>query len=156
MTRPTTEPIEVSLVTPPVLRWGLGLFGAAIAFVATHELIGAIWPISIFTPFFGLMFSVALFGGGGLLLGSIVGPDETWTIDPGRLTIRKSLRNYRSLRQYNPADFDRISVETSEWDSRPTTYCLHIRLLTGALLKSPEFGTVAKAQAAADMLVHPA
>lgn len=64
-----TETIEISRITPGFLRWGLGLFGAAIAVIALSELWRAVWPISIVTPFFGLMFGIALFAGGSLVIG---------------------------------------------------------------------------------------
>lgn len=83
---------------------------------------------------------------------SSVGPDEAWSIAPGHLVIRQSLRGVRRQLDYDHRDIDTITVETSDWDSRPATYYLAIRLATGKQLKSPEFGTEAKAQAVLSML----
>lgn len=152
MTRPATEPIEVSSMTPPLLRWGLGMFGAAMAALAIHELWRGVWPLSILTPFFGLMLVAVLSGTGGLVIGAIVGPDEVWRIEQGRLTIRKSLRGVRSIEQYSSANIGGIRLETSEWDSRPASYYLVVNLVTGKKLRSPEFGTEAKARAVMAML----
>lgn len=147
-----TEPIEVSLVTPPIVRWFLGAFGAAIAMVATFELWRAVWPISIVTPFFGLILAVALMVSGKLVIGSIFGPDETWRIEPGRLTIRQSLRGFSGTQQYRSTDIASIKIETTDWDSRPNGYCLAVHLVAGKRLKSPELGTEQKAAAAMAML----
>lgn len=150
-----TQTIEISRVTPGFLRWGLALFGGAIAAVAVTELWRAVWPLSIVTPFFGLMLGIGLFAGGALVIGAIFGPDEAWSIQPGRLVIRQSLRGTRKQLSYGPGDIAAITVETSEWDSRPPSYGLAIRLAGGKLLKSPEFGTEAKARAAMAMLTAP-
>jgi hypothetical protein len=155
MTGSATQSIEVSTITPAFLRWGLGGFGLAIALVALLELWRGVWPISVVTPFFGLLLGIGVCAGGGLMLGALFGPDEEWSITPGRLTIRQSLRGTGTRLDFGPAQIASISVETHDWDSRPASYYLAIRLVTGKLLKSPEFGTKAKAQAAMDMLNAP-
>ena len=152
MTTSVSEPIEISRFTPAFLRWGLAAFGLAIGGVALAELWGAVWPLSIVTPFFGLIMAIALCAGGGLALGALFGPDEAWRIEPGHLTIHQSLRGVRAQQHYTPANIAAITLETSDWDSRPATYCLAIRLVSGKVLKSPEFGTEAKAAAAMAML----
>lgn len=153
MTGSATQSIEVSTITPAFLRWGLGGFGLAIALVALFELWRGTWPISVVTPFFGLMLGIGVCAGGGLVLGALFGPDEAWSITPGQLTIRQSLRGTGKRLAFGPTQIVSISVETHDWDSRPASYYLAIRLVTGKLLKSPEFGTEAKAQAAMDMLM---
>lgn len=151
-----TQTIEMSRTTPAVLRWGLALFGMGMAGIALFELSRAIWPLSIVTPFFGIMLGVGVYMGGMLAAAAIFGPDETWSITSGRLTIRQSLRGTSKQLDYGRGSIVAATVETSEWDSRASTYYLDIRLASGERLKSPEFGTEAKAQAALAVLMAPA
>lgn len=148
------ESIEVSLITPLALRIGLGLVGAFLLVVATAELWRGVWPPSIVSPFFGLILFGAWAGGGGLLLASLFGHDEVWLFEQGQLTIRKSLRRFRSLNQYRMANIADVSVKAVENDGAPDSYCLMLRLLDGTLLKSPQFGTRDKAERARALLAQ--
>ena len=155
MSTATAAPIEVSTITPTPLRWGLAVFGGVIVFVAISDLWRGVWPISIVTPFFGLLFGVALSAGGGLVIGALFGPDETWQIEPGHLTIRQSLRGNLARREYQLANFASVRLDVTDWDDGPPTYRVAVHLVTGKRLRSPAFGNEAKAMAALAMLTAP-
>jgi len=152
MTATTADPIVVSAITPTPLRWGLALSGGIVVFVATSELWRGVWPISIVTPFFGLLLGTALAAGGLLLVGALFGPDETWSIEPGHLTVQQSLRRFHGRRQYGPANIASVTLAVSDWDDGPPGYRIAVDLATGRRLRSPVFASEARARAAMAVL----
>jgi len=144
----TTDPIETSTYSHPVLRWVLGLFGAVIVCVAGRDFLRAIWPLSILTPFFGLLTGIGVVMGAGLVAGAIWGKDERWIFASGQLSIIHTLRTFEKRTDYKTTEIVSHRIDSSEWDSRPDTYVLSLTLRTGKTLRSPHFSTREAAETA--------
>lgn len=142
------DPIIVSNHTPAWLRWGLCLFGLVFVVLAGKDLLRALWPINIFTPFFGLLMGTGVAAGAWLIHGSMFGPDCLWQIEDGRLTVVQTLREKRTVDTYAASDFDTIDVRLIEGDGSPDTWKLSIILHDGASLLSPHFPREEMARAA--------
>ncbi len=144
---------ELSGSTPLPLRIGLGAVGAFIAFVVTKDLWRGAWPPTILSPFFLIIMGGGLFIGGGLVAAMVWAPDENWVIAKGRVTITRTLRNFRSERTHKTAEINAVEVATTSWDSGPDTYSLEITLTTDKKLRSPSFKEKAQAEAARRLLM---
>ncbi len=88
-----SEPAEivVSQSIPLALRLVFGGVASVLIGVAIVELLPGIWPISIVTPFFGLILAGALAVLGSLLVTAILGPSDLWRIRPGEVQIEQRL-----------------------------------------------------------------
>ncbi len=144
---------ELSSTLPASLRIGLGAVGTFIAFMIAKDLWRGLWPVSVVTPFFLLLFGGGLFIGLGLVVAMIWGPDENWVIAKGRFTVTRSLRSFRSEKSYNTAEIHGVEVTTTTWDSGLDTYSLEITLTTSEILRSPGFKGKADAESARKLLM---
>jgi hypothetical protein len=88
-----SEPAEivVSQSIPLMLRIVFGGVASVLLVVAILELSPGIWPISIVTPFFGLILAGALSVLGSLLGTAIMGPSDIWRIRRGEVQIEQRL-----------------------------------------------------------------
>lgn len=145
---------ELSASTPLPLRIGLGAVGAFIAIMVAKDLWRGLWPLSILTPFFLLLFGVGLFIGLTLVAAMIWGPDEHWVIAKGRITVTRSLRNFRSEKTHKTAEIQRAEIVTETWDSRADTFRLSLVLTSGKTLRSPDFPTHGAAENARRLLLN--
>ncbi|ESQ81921.1 hypothetical protein AEAC466_19515 [Asticcacaulis sp. AC466] len=147
------EPIHISFHTPGVVRWGLSAFGLVLIGFAGKDLLRALWPMSAFTPVFALLMGTGVAAGVGLIVASQCGPDERWRIADGRLTIVRSLGQFRSEVAYTTRAIFAIHIDIVDKDSGPDAYRLVVVLNSGKRLNSPNFVTLARAEAARDRLL---
>lgn len=130
------DAIVLSHVMPTPIRLmtgGVGLAGTILLFV---ELGPALWPPSVLTLFFGFILLGGLSVTVAFLAGSALGPDQTWEIQPGRLTITYRLLNRASVMTYRLADLDRVEVVSSSYDSDVETHALVCRLARGRTVET--------------------
>jgi hypothetical protein len=153
MTEPT-EVIEVSTYMHPIVRAGLGLFAIIMLMLAFHELGRGLWPLSIFSLFFGFMLMGALSVCGPVIMAVVWGPNERWIIESGQLTVVNELRQFKRSRNYPCTIFVKSSVQPESWDSGPDTYRLCLTFTDGRNLKSPSFKQEADAREALARLIN--
>ena len=122
------EPIVMSHIAPTPIRFLFGGMGVALAILLLVELGPALWPPSFLTLFLGIFLLVGLVVNLTVAAAAALGPDLTWEIRPGRLTITYQLLNQTSVKIYELGDLDGCEVMTSSWDSRVDTYHLECRL----------------------------
>ncbi len=125
---PTGEPIVLSHVMPTPIRLIFGGVGVVGSILLLVELGPALWPPSFLTLFLGIFVLVGLVVTLTVAAAAALGPDLTWEIRPGRLTITYQLFNQTSVKIYELGDLDGCEVMTSSWDSRVDTYHLECRL----------------------------
>jgi hypothetical protein len=130
------EPIVMSHITPTPIRFLFGGMGVALAILLLVELGPALWPPSFLTLFLGIFLLVGLVVNLTVAAAAALGPDLTWEIRPGRLTITYQLLNQTSVKIYELGDLDGCEVMTSSWDSRVDTYHLVCRLPLGRTFKT--------------------
>lgn len=149
----TNDRFEISTALPAPARIGLGVFGSFIVVMVIKDLWRGVRLLSVFSPFFLVILGGGLLVGLTLIVAMIWGPDERWIILPGRFTVIRSLRQFRSEKTLAAAVIGSIGVETVDWDSRPDTFRLRIALKTGKILRSPDFSTHGAAENARRLLL---
>ncbi|MBB5744887.1 hypothetical protein [Brevundimonas variabilis] len=125
------DAIVVSHVMPTPVRLLFGGIGAAGTLVLLIELGPAIWPPSLLSLFFGVILLGGLSVTLAFMAGSALGPDQTWEIRPGQLTITYSLFHQTSVRTWRLADLEDMDVVSSAYDSDTETWALACRLPPG-------------------------
>ncbi len=125
------EAIVLSHVMPTPIRLMLGGVGLGGTILLLVELGPPLWPPSVLTLFFGLILLGGLSVSVAFAAGSVLSPDQTWEIWPGRLTITYQSLGRTSVRTYPAADLDGMAVVSSAYDSDVETYELVCRLPFG-------------------------
>ena len=130
------EPIVLSQIMPTPIRLifgGVGLAGTILLLVGLGP---ALWPPSFLTLFCGII----VLGGLSVTLAfvacSALGPDQTWEISPGKLTITYQLFNQTSVKTYDLHDLESCEVASSLNDSGVETYQLVCRLPLGKTVQT--------------------
>lgn len=104
------ETIRLGMAMPRFLRVGLTAVGLFACIMVVKELGPGLWPLSIFSLFFGII----IFGGLSVGLAFVVigwlAPDEIWDISPGQLTLVLMRGPHRLERHFTPADFEELTV----------------------------------------------
>lgn len=105
---------------PLAVRGVFGLVGLFVIGIVVWELHPALWPLNAFTLFFLVIVCGALAVGGHMVLGSLFGWADVWTIRPGEMELVR--RNPFATRAmvFRPADIAAIEVnEREDMDSDP-------------------------------------
>jgi hypothetical protein len=116
--------VVVSQWMPLPLRIFLGAVGAFACIAVVWELGPALWPLSFLTLFFGFIVLGGISVGLCFLLGAIFGPEVTWMIEPGRLTIRATLRDAIDVQTYAACDLVSLEVKEHRDNDGPDTFDL--------------------------------
>ncbi len=130
------EPIVLSHIMPTPIRLIFGGFGLAGTILLLVELGPALWPPSFLTLFFGVIVLGGLSVTLAFIAGSALGPDQTWEIRPGKLTITYQLFNRTSVKTYDLDDLESCDVARSQYDSDVETYQLVCRLPIGKTVQT--------------------
>lgn len=130
------EPIVLSHIMPTPIRLIFGGVGAALSILLLVELGPALWPPSFLTLFFGFIVLGGLSVTLALVAGSALGPDQTWEIRPGKLTITYQLFNQISVKTYDLRDLESCDVASSQYDSDVETYQIVCCLPLGRTVKT--------------------
>lgn len=131
------EPIVLSHIMPTPIRLIFGGVGLAGTILLLIELGPALWPPSFLTLFFGIIVLGGLSVTLAFVAGSALGPDQTWEIRPGKLTITYQLFNQISVKTYELADLESCDVASSQYDSDDReTYQLVCRLKLGRTVQT--------------------
>lgn len=130
------EPIILSHIMPTPIRLIFGGVGLALTILLLVELGPALWPPSFLTLFFGIIVLGGLSVTLAFVAGSALGPDQTWEIRPGQLTITYTLFNKTSVKTYRLADLESCDVAESQYDSDEQTYQLVCRLPLGKTVQT--------------------
>ena len=125
------DPIVLTHSMPTPIRLMVGGVGVAGTLLLLFELGPALWPPSFLTLFFGVILLGGLSVTVAFMAGSALGPDQTWEIRPGQLTITYSLFHQSSVRTYGLADLDERDVVSSSYDSDVETHSIVLRLPPG-------------------------
>jgi hypothetical protein len=121
---------------PTPIRLIFGGFGVAGTILLLVELGPALWPPSFLTLFFGIIVLGGLSVTLAFVTGAALGPDQTWEIRPGKLTITYQLFNQTSVKTYDLGDLESCDVTSSQYDSDVETFQLVCRLPLGRTVKT--------------------
>jgi hypothetical protein len=116
--------VVVSQLMPFPLRIFLGAVGAFACVAVVWELGPALWPLSFLTLFFGIIVLGGISVGLCFLLGAIFGPEVTWMVEPGRLTIRAKLHDTVDVQTYGTRDLVSLEVKEHRDNDGPDTFDL--------------------------------
>ncbi len=130
------EPIILSHIMPTPIRLIFGGVGLALTILLLVELGPALWPPSFLTLFFGIIVLGGLSVTLALVAGSALGPDQTWEIGPGKLTITYQLFNQTSVKTYDLHDFETCEVTSAQYDSDVEAYQLVCSLPLGRTVQT--------------------
>jgi len=131
--RAPDDPIVLTQIMPTPIRLMVGGIGAAGTILLLVELGPALWPPSFLTLFFGVILLGGLSVTVAFMAGSALGPDQTWEIRPGLLTITYRWFNQTTVRTWRHADLAGMDIVSSERESDSTiTWSLECRLPIGS------------------------
>lgn len=127
------DAIVLTQIMPVPIRLMLGGIGAAGTILLLVELGPALWPPSFLTLFFGIILLGGLSVTLAFMAGSALGPDQTWEIRPGLLTITYRWFNQTTVRTWRHTDLAGMDIVSSERESDSTiTWSLECRLPIGS------------------------
>lgn len=140
------EDIHLHAPHGPVARALFAAMGAGIIGIVLYELGRALWPVGWWTPFFGIIIFGSCWIGWKCLLAGIIGEDVRWT-----LADREMRYDRRSLLRHTtdvigPGEVAATEIKTHDWDSRPDTFSVSMRLHEGRTIGTPEVGSIKRAQ----------
>jgi hypothetical protein len=130
------EPIVLAHIMPTPIRFLFGGVGVVGTILLLVELGPALWPPSFLTLFFGIIVLGGLSVTLAFVTGAALGPDQTWEIRPGKLTITYQLFNQTSVKTYDLSDLESCDVASSQYDSDVETYQLVCRLPLGRTVQT--------------------
>jgi len=139
---------------PVIRRLILGVAGLFVLVAAPFELHRGLWPVTFATP----IFAVIVFGGGIIgavfLFGALFSPEDRFAIGPNAIIVER-VRPLRPHRRYVLArgTVAEITLTETEWDSRPNSFGLRLRLTAGDILHTPEIGSREAAETLRERLV---
>jgi hypothetical protein len=116
--------VVLSNVVPPVLRAMMGCAGVTCCFLIVKELGSGLWPPSFLTLFFGFMVLGGLSVGLSFIAFAVFGPNETWTIEAGKITIRNELLGQVQTMDFLSSDFSSFALQTHNDSEGGDTYFL--------------------------------
>ncbi|WP_041658649.1 hypothetical protein [Asticcacaulis excentricus] len=122
------EVIRLGGPMPTFIRWmltGVGLFACVMVVV---ELGRGLWPLSVFSLFFGFIMAGGLSVGLAFMVFGALSPDEQWEIRPGCLTLTVARGRHRLERQFTPDDFEDLTVVRDDSGDGPDTWHLMARI----------------------------
>ena len=97
---------------PAIARVILTLAGLFALIVAPYELLGAVWPSSVLTPFFGFIMLGAMALGAVFVYAGVAAPSGKLVFHDGSLEVHKNV--LRSTRRYLISASDIVAVEVQE------------------------------------------
>jgi len=139
---------DIQLRAPygPAARIFFGAMGAAVIVVVLYELGRALWPIGWWSPFFAIIVCGACWIGFKCLTAAIAGEDVICTVGNNEMRFdRHSLLRDR-VEIVRPGDVLTTAIKVHDWESRPDTYGVQIRLRSGEILETPEVDSRARAE----------
>ncbi|MET0294903.1 MAG: hypothetical protein ABW042_07785, partial [Phenylobacterium sp.] len=142
-----TEALRLEQPLPPALRLFLGAAGAfAIACPAWEFRTALLHPAMASIPF-----AVILLGawsvGGVFVAASIAGEAMSWRIEDGLLTLRRTSLLGVRVQRIRTEDVAVTEIVTVQWDSRPDSYAVRLRLHAGRPIETPDVSTRPAAEA---------
>jgi hypothetical protein len=149
---PVETTVRLKRDFPSVLRLILGAIGALVISVPAIELWPTLWPLGWHSLLLGFILAGAAAIGGLLLVSAIVGEETVWTLNDAALEIQR--RTIFGIRRdtLSGGDIAAVSVHEHEWESRPSSFAIAVRLRTGPRLISPDCKDRAQAEALGDIL----
>lgn len=141
------EPVFVHEVPFPLFQRGMFLvLGLMPIILAPYELWRGIWPLTLLTPFFGLLVFVALSIGGSLIWRAIFGASAVLEFRRNRLTVIERSPVGRKFAEYRTSDIASIEVLRIVASEGPDEWGVEITLNNSRKLNSRRFGSEARAK----------
>jgi len=122
------------------------VLGAAIILVVLYELGSALWPVGWWSPFFAIIVGGSCWIGVKLLIASVVGADVRWTLGDGEMRFDRWSLLRQQTEIVRAGEVARTGIKTHEWDSRPDTFSVSIRLRSGQVVDTPEVDSKERAE----------
>ena len=112
---------------PAVTRVIMTLAGLFALIVAPYELLGAVWPPSVLTPFFGFIMLGAMTVGSVFVYAGVATPSGKLVFHDGSLEVHKNF--LRSTRRYfiGASDIEAVEVQESASSDGPSDWYAVIR-----------------------------
>jgi hypothetical protein len=139
---------DIQLRAPhgPVARAVFGVTGAAIIAVVLYELGRALWPIGWWSPFFAIIVCGACWIGFKCLMAAIAGEDVIFTLSDNEMRFDRSSLLRDRVEIVRPGDVLMTAIKAHDWESRPDTFSVQVRLRSGEILETPEVDSKARAE----------
>ena len=132
---------------PIVVRAMLFVAGAAACGLTVFELGRGVWPLNVFSPFFGFMIIGGCFVGFSFMAGAIRGPSVVMAFAPGQLTVTKRWPWGVAVERHEAGEIRDMEVVIDTSSDGPDEWYVAITLDWGARLTSRRFGSEVAARA---------
>lgn len=156
MARTSPAPPEAAVVLrnrqSPFKRAVLGTGGAAALILPAADLWDGLVVPSLVAPFFWVIVLGAAAVGAAFLAGAVLGDETELRVAGGRITLARANLLRKSLDSLAPGDIRAVTIVAHEWESRPETYSVEVRLTRGRPVCSGEIATREAAEALAGRL----
>lgn len=137
---PTGGEDEFTTLFPLPVRALIGSAGVFCIAITIKELWRGIWPVNALTPFFLIILCGGVFVGSMFVLGAIYSGHTRWTLGTGHIMLdTRNLLGRRSIR-VTADDVAGLAIHEHEWDSGPATWSVHVRLTSGEVFDTPDYG----------------
>ena len=124
-----------------VLRVFLVACGAFVTLVLFRELGRALWPLNVFTPFFGVIFFGGLSVGIAMIAAGLFAPTLFWTVSPGLIEIR-AVNPFRAMtHRFSRADIASLAVVEQVDSDGPNTFIVRLTTAAGKRFDTRNFGS---------------
>jgi hypothetical protein len=139
---------DIQLRAPhgPLARVFFGSIGAAVIAVVLYELGRALWPIGWWSPFFAIIVFGACWIGFKCLMAAVAGEDVIWTLLNNEMRFDRTSLLRDRVEIVRSGDVLTTAIKVHDWESRPNTFSIQIRLRSGEMLDTPEVDSKARAE----------
>lgn len=132
---------------PPILRAVLALIGLMIIFFVPWNFGHLLWPLNLFTLFFGAITLGAISVGYSFFAGGLNSPSTIFRVSRGRMVIEETTPFARRRHELLPADVKAVGIDTRHWDNHPDTHVVRLETADGRTFHLPERLSLAGAEA---------
>ena len=96
--------------------------------------------------FFAIIVGGSCWIGVKLLIASVVGADVRWTLGDGQMRFDRRSLLRQQTETVRAGEVAATEIKAHEWDSRPDTFSVSIRLRSGQVVDTPEVDSKERAE----------
>jgi hypothetical protein len=146
------ESFRMAQTIPQFTRLMLAGFGLFALFSPAMSFGSVLFQPTLFVlPFWVIVLGAAAVGG-AMLLGAVAGDATVLEIDGRKITLSRRNPLRSATRTLSPGDILSVGIRTIDWDSRPETFAVEMRLRAGPPVGSDDFARREDAEALAARL----
>jgi hypothetical protein len=139
---------DIQLRAPygPIARITFGGLGAAIIAIVLYELGPVLWPVGWWSLFFAIIVGGACWIGFKCLMAAIAGEDVIFTLGSNEMRFDRTSLLRDRVEIVRPGDVLITAIKVHDWESRPDTFSVQVRLRSGEMLDTPEVDSRTRAE----------